>query len=453
MNTQRKPHRRALVALLAVLALLASACGDDSAQDTTESTSTTTEAAPTTDAPEAVPTTDGPDDTEPAPLLATDTGVTESVIRIGVVFPDTAAIGRDPGDLEAKFRSIADAVNDAGGINGRSMELTFRAPNPIDDTAFDAVCVELTEDIEVFAAIGLFPRTTADCYAAINDTIVINTFAITAEQRGGYTAAGITIVPEPARLVDARIAALIDGGVLAPDMRVAVVGGEAAQPQHEAYVAALGAAGIDVVSDTIVMADGQDLLDLEDEMRTLTEVWVASGAEAVVASGALLSQALLIGYNSGSIDLPMILPEGTGVTPSLLQDQQGLDLTPFELATALVEGDDQATKYETGADGVRECVDNFEAASGEEVALDESRNNLGPTIVACQVFDIFVAVATAAGVDLTTESFAAAAEAFGTIEVTDLASASLGPDKFDLNDSVGVVGEFNAERVQFEPAA
>ena len=73
--------------------------------------------------------------------------------------------------------------------------------------------------------------------------------------------------------------------------------------------------------------------------------------------------------------------------------------------------------------------------------------------MACQVFDIFVQVATAAGPELTTESFRAAAEGFGPIEVTDLGSASLGPDKFDLDDGVGVVGRFNAERVQFEPAA
>jgi hypothetical protein len=457
MHIEQKSRRRRMIALVAALALFAAACGDDDGQDVdtqgTENpdTAQATTTSPSPDTTEAPSTTDAPDEPEPVELTATDIGVTESAIRIGVVFPDTAAIGRDPGDLEAKFRSIADAVNGAGGINGRSIEMTFRAPNPLDDVGYDAACVELTEDIEVFAAIGLFPRTNADCYAAINDTIVVNTFAITAEQSNSYTAPGITIVAEPARLIDARIQALIDGGVLSSGMPVAVVGGDAGRPQHEAYIAGLEAAGLDVVADTIVLADGTDLLALDDEMRTLTEVWVASGAEAVVASSALISQAILIGYNSGNIDLPMVLPEGTGVNPSLLQEQQGLDLAPFELATVLADGDDQATKYETGADGVRECVDAFEAASGEDVALDESRNNLGPTVVACQVFDIFVAVATAAGVDLTTESFAAAAEAFGPIDVTDLASASLGPDKFDLNDAVGVIAEFNPERVQFEP--
>lgn len=457
MHTEGTPTRlRWAAALLAAFVLVASGCGDDSSDLETRPDSTTTRQP--ADEPET-PDDEGGDDgaavpaepDEPVPLTATDTGVTESVIRIGAVFPDTALIGRDPGDLEAKFQSIADAVNAAGGVNGRSIELFFRTANPLDDIAFDAVCVELTADIEVFAAIGLFPRATADCYATLNDTIVISTFAITEEQMAGYTAPGLTIVAHPARLVEARVAALVDAGVLAEGAQIALHGADQARDAHERYLAALEAAGIAVVADTVGLQTGEDLTALQAEMQTFTQVWEASGAEAVMASTALNSQAVLIGYNKAGIDLPILLPEGTGVNPSLLRDRLGLDLAPLTLATALVGGADQATKYEAGTDGVRECVDAFEAASGEGVALDESRNNLGPTIVACQVFDIFVQVAEAAGAELTTESFTAAAEAFGPIEVTDLAEASLGPGKFDLADSVGVVAEFDPETVQFEP--
>jgi branched-chain amino acid transport system substrate-binding protein len=455
MHDQRPRHARRVAAFLAVVALVAAACGDDAGDTDERGDSTTTtgvvvdEPGPDDDAGSDDPGPATPD--EPVALTATDTGVTESVIRLGAVFPDTSLLGRDPGDVEAKFRTIADAINETGGINGRTIELTFRSVNPIDDAAFDATCVELTEDVGVFAAIGLFPRSSADCYAQLNDTIVISTFAITPEQMAGYTAPGITTNAHPARLVEQRIAALVEGGVLADGMAVAVVGGAAGVPQHEQYIAALESAGLDVVADSIVTGDGQDLLALTQEMSRFTEVWKSSGAEVVVASAALLSQALVIGYNEGNIELPIVLPEGTGVAPSLLQDQQGLDLAPLALATALVGGDDQPTKYETGADGVRECVDAFEAASDEDVALDESRNNLAPTIVACQVFDVFVQVADAVGPALTTEAFAAAVEAFGSIEVTDLVAASLGPGKWDLDDTVGVIAEFDADAVQFQP--
>ncbi|MGI9604101.1 MAG: hypothetical protein ACR2QE_19625 [Acidimicrobiales bacterium] len=464
----RRPKRRHMVQMatvLTVLALVAASCTSDSDETgaTDDSATTSSQAAETTTpVVEGEPDTDTGDDAgsqdaeptesdEPVELTATDTGVTESVIRVGAVMPDIEVIGRDPGDVEAKFQTIADAINAEGGINGRTIELTFRAPNPLEDAGFDATCIELTEDLEVFAAIGLFPRTNADCYAARNDTIVVSTFEISADQMATYTAPGITITAHGSRLVDARIAALIDGGVLAEGSKVALHGTDQARDAHEQYIAALEAAGIEVVADTVGLETGQDLLALEAEMQIFTEVWQSSGAEAVMASTALGSQAILIGYNNSGIDLPILLPEDTGVNPSLMQTELGLDLTPFELATALVGGADQATKYETGQDGVRECVDAFETASGEEVALDESRNNLGPTVIACQAFDIFTQIAEAAGPELTTESYAAAAEAFGPIEVTDLAEASLAPGKFDLDDSVGVIAEFNPETVQFEP--
>ena len=342
-------------------------------------------------------------------------------------FPDTSLIARDPGDIEAKFRTIADRINEAGGINGRTIDLTVRLTNPLDDGDFEAVCVELTEDIGVFAALGTFLRTTADCYAGLNDTIVISTFGITADQMAGYTAPGITLGAIPERLIDDRIQLLLDEGVLTEGMPVAVVGGTQGAEQQRQYVEALGAAGVEVVADTLILGDGNDLLALNDELARLTEVWKSSGAEAVVGSAGLVSQSLLIAYNQTDIDLPMILPQGTAVNPSLMRDQQGLDLAPFELATALVEGDSQAQKYETGADGVRKCVDAFQEASGEEVALDESRNNLGVTIIACQVFDIFVPIAEAAGVNLTTETFREAAEAFGPIEVDRCCRGIAGP--------------------------
>jgi ABC-type branched-subunit amino acid transport system substrate-binding protein len=445
-------YRSIVVVCATVLALLTASCSSTEESTTTTVTGETT-AATTGDAPS--PTSDAPTDPSsetvtPGPLTATDTGVTESVIRIGAVFPDTTVIGNTPGDIEAKFQTIADALNEAGGINGRTIELHTAVPNPLEDAAFDAACVELTQDVEVFAVIGIFVRTTADCYGARNDTIVISTFAITEEQMASYTAPGITTVAHPSRLLEGRVAALIDSGTLAAGSKIAVHGGVATEAAHDQYVAALEAAGVEVVANTLAVGDGQDLTALQAEMEIFAERWQSVEAEAVLATSPLIAQQLLIAYNGTDVDLPMLLPEGTGVAPSLLEQQLGIGVAPFELATALVDGADQPTKYANGLEGVTECVDAFEAASGEDVALDESSDNLAPTIAACQLFDIFTAIATAAGPNLTTESFTEAAEALGPIDVTDLSAASLGPGKFDLSDSVGVLAEFNSERADFE---
>lgn len=467
-------RRVAPLAALVVLSLLAAACGgsdDDTTAGVVGASATTAPAEPGPSGQEEgeqEPSDSQPSGQEEGPqpddtagngatvgetvLSATDKGVTESVIRLGAVFPDITLIGRDPGDLEAKFQSIADQINEAGGINGRNIELYFRAANPLDDIEFEAVCVELTQDLEVFAVIGLFPRGTADCYGAVYDTPVISTFEITAEQLESYRATGLTTVANPSRLVDVRVGTLLDAGVLTEGSKVVLHGLEQARAAHEDYKVALEAAGIDVVADTVGVQTGQDLLALGSEMQVIAEVWQSSGADAVVASAALGAQPILVAYNQSGVELPIVLPEGTGVAPSLLQSEMGLDLSPFELATALIGGAPQAAKYEADIDGVTACVDAFEAASGEEVALDESRNNLAPTIVACQLFDIFTAIATGVGPELTRDSFASTAESFGPIEVTDLSQASIGPGKFDLDDSAGVVATFNPETVQFEVA-
>ncbi|MEM7140764.1 MAG: ABC transporter substrate-binding protein [Actinomycetota bacterium] len=439
------------------LALIAAACGDDGGDDV--ATPRTTDTAPpeqSTTLPADTPVDEGDDDdgeTEPASLTASEVGVTESAIRIGVVMPDTSFLERDPGDIEAKSQVIVDEINAAGGINGRTIELYFRPVHPLEDDTYDLACVELVEDVRVFAVLGLFPRSTADCYARINDTPVVNTFAITEADLENFTAPAISLIGQPARLAGERVRTLIDAGALSPDTPIAVHGVNIGLDQHQDYLDALDAAGIEVVADTIGTEDGQDFLALENELLTLSEVWLSSGAEALFASSDLNAQSFVIAYNLTTIDLPMVLPDGVSVPPSLLADALGLDLAPFELATALVDGEDAVTKYEQGIHGVTACVDRFQQSSGEVVALDGSRDNLEETIIACQLFDMFVPIAEAAGVDLTHESFVAAAEAFGPIEITDIAAASIGPGKLDLNDSVGVVGAFNAESVDFEPVA
>ena len=441
---------RTWLVVLLVMALGAAACGDDSSDESTDEGEPTEE---TIDDEVEEPTEDETEEDvedEPVELTATDVGVTESVIHLGAVFPDTTQIAQDPGDLKAKFQTIADAINEAGGINGRMIELHWRSPNPLLDNDWDRVCTELTEDVGVFAAIGLFVRTNADCYAGLHDTIVVSTFGIADESRASYTAPGLSLVARASRLVEPRVQALIDGGALAAGDKVAVLGSDLAQASQTAYVEALEAAGVEVVVETVLTADGNDQLAVEGEMQVFVEAWRSNGAEAVLASTALLSQALLMGYNRTGADLPMLLPEGLGVPPATLQEQRGLDLAPFQYAVSL--GDEsQATKYETGVEGVTDCVDAFQEASGEVVALDESRDNLPATVVACQAFDIFTAIATAAGPELTTESFAAAADAYGEIEITDVSEASVGADKYDLSDSVGVITRFNPETVQFEP--
>jgi hypothetical protein len=441
---------RPVVAAFAVLLLIASACSDDDgsvvAAPEDETTTSAAEADDTTTPAESDDTADDAGDDEPMELFASDTGVTAETIKIGAVFPDTTTIGREPGDIEAKWQVAVDAVNAAGGINGRMLELVFDLYAPIGDVEIERLCTEHVEDEEVFATIGLFLRESVLCWTDIGDTIAINTFPVTPEQIERSSAPLISVDALSSRLVEDKIETLIEAGHLEPGAMVAVLGVIGDEELHELYITALEERGIDVVSKTLRTTEN-DLAGGQAEMDLIGQRWIADGAEIILGSVPESGMDIVRPYTTAGLELLMLLPENTHVTPSLIQEFTGNDLSAFDFAVALIGDVDNAQLYERDEAGVRECVDRFETATGEVVSLDTAAgagDNLDPTVMACQSVKIFTLVAAAAGVDLTTESFAAAAEAFGPIEVTGVLAGSLGPDKFDVSDTPAEIATFDA---------
>lgn len=144
-----KRQSRIAVALLAGASLLVAACGGDDGGSTTEAPSASE--APSTEAP----TTEAPE----APT-ASDIGITESTISIGVAVADLEAVravmpGVVPETLTTdhlfdRWKVFADDINEAGGINGRTIELVRLVWNPLDQTSFDALCAAATIDNDIF---------------------------------------------------------------------------------------------------------------------------------------------------------------------------------------------------------------------------------------------------------------------------------------------------------------
>ena len=149
-----KKQSRIAVALFAGASLILAACGGDDGGDTTEAppaSEAPTSEAPSTEAPAEEPT-------------ASDVGVTETTISIGVAVADLEAVravmpGVVPETLTTdhlfdRWKVFADDINEAGGINGRTIELVRLVWNPLDQTSFDALCAEATIDNELFAMVN-----------------------------------------------------------------------------------------------------------------------------------------------------------------------------------------------------------------------------------------------------------------------------------------------------------
>ncbi len=367
------------------------------------------------------------------------------------MFPDLSVLNRQPGDIEAKFQVAIDAVNEAGGINGRQLEMVFSLYHPLLNVEIDALCVSNVDDEQVFAVVGILIRESALCYTELNDTIAVNTFAISPEQFERSRAPLIGVDPIPTRLVEVNIDTLIDTGHLSAGMQIAVHGIASKEGLHNDYVAVLEDRGIEVVSNTLRTIDN-DIAGAEAEIQVLAERWAADNAEVILGSAPESAQDIIAFYDSAGLDMPILLPEDTHVSLSLIQETLGYDLSVFHNAVALLRETDDATAYQENIAGVADCVDRFQEATGEVVDVDPSTDgmdNLGPTIGACQAIDIFAAIAQAAGPELTTESFGAAAENYGPIQVTGVPLGSLGPGKFDISDAPAELGRYDPDTLAF----
>ncbi|MEM7139399.1 MAG: hypothetical protein AAF548_00090 [Actinomycetota bacterium] len=437
-----------------VLALLATACGDDGdTAATNDATPTTIETvaddAATVD--DSVPESDAGDD-EPVTLTASEKGVTAEVIRLGVLFPDLSVIGTDNGDLEAKFQVPIDEINANGGINGRQIELHFEGVNPLDDIEFDEKCTSLTQDVEVFAAIGVFLRDQVLCFVEINETIAINHFEATTEHVERARVPMVVVPARADRLVELNTAALIDNGILAAGDRVAIHGIAGSEDLHEQFRAELEASSVVVVSDT-VMQNGGDLAAIVADMAVFAEKWAADGADAVIATVNAAAGPIFSGVESTGLDIDVILPNGLDRPPNVLRQALGVG-DSFDQGVALIADESSVPQWAADVNGVRECAARFEAATGETIYTtengDEPLENLGPSMVACELVDLFAALATEAGPDLTYESFQAAMDSIGEFSITGVSAGSLGPGKADYSDSLPGVARYNPDTDSFE---
>ena len=168
-----------------------------------ESASTTVKAAETTVAPAATTTastaapaaTDAPETTVAdtvAPTEAPETtaadpfagvtgdapGVTDTSVKIGVGYVDFEALAKTGlafkiGDVKGAWQAEADAINAAGGINGRKIELVFAAIDPSSPAPAEEACVKLTEDDDVFIQTGFFLGDKVLCPVSVHSTAVI----------------------------------------------------------------------------------------------------------------------------------------------------------------------------------------------------------------------------------------------------------------------------------------
>ena len=108
-------------------------------------------------------------------------GVTAGTIKVGVTYPDVAAIKNlinvDPGNYQVAYTALFNQINAKGGIDGRKISPVFAAVDPLGTAGAATACTQLTEDDKVFAVLGFFQAVDTACYLTTHTTPIVGVFA------------------------------------------------------------------------------------------------------------------------------------------------------------------------------------------------------------------------------------------------------------------------------------
>lgn len=463
-------------ALLGAATIGMAACSvstGDSASDTTEPPATTGP-APTTGAAAtpppssaSAPSTDGttapgttPTTSSPEPTTTTSSvpvrGVTPDSIKLGIAPIDADAVreqfGVDLGHLpDGTFDAFAQAVNAAGGINGRRVEIAVRPFLPVGTESSEAACRELIEDEQVYAVSGLFLGDNGLCVTETYATPYFALFGLTAERQARSAAPFLSMEGDA---LGATTQAVIDSGAL-DGRRVAVFSDSA---MAEADVAAhivepARAAGLDVVSVAQLPASG-DLVQAASDIDLIFQRFQADGADAiVVAAGA-------------SVFLPAL--ERTDWEPQLVftngqfTGDGGLDgfgLTDYSELDGSIAVSMSLLSDDLAADPLmQECLDTVNEYTGSDYTITdiypaelqpESRE-IGMLPGACQLWAMTTTVLEQAGDRLAPDALTAALDDVGTFAVPGYAAADLSSTDWGAVDTVRV-WTFDVAQQRFVP--
>ena len=472
----RKGFRRGLKSWFAaafVAALLASACGggndDDGDAGAPQPTAAAPDSAdtggeaepapaePESDEPEPAPTQEEPAEAEapapteapeptpeptPEPIVLTDSfrGVTSESILIGHTYVDFERLRTDFGldlpyeNFGESFLALVDWYNEQGGVLGRRLEAVSEAYWPVGSADAEALCLKLTEDVEVFAVLGGFTGSGSagvnTCITEIHETILVGGLPSQSEAEaagGRWVIAPISLERRNSAFVSVlEQTGRIDD--LGPIMVIAITG---AQPGLvDSTVELLKAAGAEVPVVAKAAYTG-DTIATQGEMDVFLERGRVEGVEAIMLIGESPTRDAQLFANAP--DMVYLVPNGDRISTWEQEPPEGLSPETVVLTGRTFPD------YPVDDPRIQQCIEVVEAATGVEIVPPDQQAEGDPDywpamFNACRDLAIFVQIAEAAGPDLTNESWVDALGRVPDLSVPGYGFVSIRPDKIDAND-------------------
>lgn len=359
-----------------------------------------------------------------APSSAAATGVTARTIRVGITYPDLAAIRQivniDQGDYRVAYTTVIDQINAAGGIDGRKLVPYFAAVNPIGTDPAAQACTQLTEDDHVFVAVGFFQNDDALCYVHTHDTPVIGP-PLTASQEAQADAPWFSPTLGTAKVAVKLLSALSAQGAFA-GQRVAVIADANDQSEmNQIVLPELRTLKVDVVQTGVDDAPANDIQASYQRDQLIAQKFQSVGATLVVAvgnAGESWPKALQVNHSGY---LPRIVATDANPILAYAGDKSGNSPAVLKGAITGTSAAPPAVTWDEPA--MRKCVKSIQQAEPSAVINNPATaSSSTPTtwvsaISACQYVPLLADILRAAGRDLTAASFQRAGDNLGSVSI------------------------------------
>ena len=358
-------------------------------------------------------------------------GDAAETIRLGVAIPDIEAFARinkafDVGDQEAQINAPFDAWRDQGilPINGRDVELVVRRYNILNADDKLAVCRAFAQDDEVFAVVaGRSFSEGSTCLAERFQIPVIDTDGVVRSDYERGAPYLFTVRPGLNENFVALARWASENGFL--DGAVGLFWESRLEEAVNDLKAELSALDVDLASE--ISASGEGIGTPQDKVAM--QKFQADGVEVALP---------LVG--GSSMIAILTFAEDQGYRPQYLSTDYGThtaDVATGPYPAEQFEGMHAITVFRVGeiaadmelTDATTECLDNYEAFTGETVERSFPETGVWTNILLmCDLASIVRAGMENAGDELTKESFVAGLEAIDGLELAGHGNVTYGPD-------------------------
>jgi len=432
---------RSAVAVLLVATLVLSACSDDKKE------------ASTTGSGPAAASSD-------APLTDSFRGVKAATIKIAFVVVDFKCleqfIDNNQGDDEKIIKVFVDDMNKKGGIGGRQIEYVFRRNCPLKQDEVAATCTELTDDEQVFAVLGVYDTeppgdgTNKLCLSKEKETVQIN--HILKQSVIDQAIPGLLLTPGIAaeRQLNAVLSLLEQEKTLA-GKKIALLADQNSQAGAEPLVTEFAtAAGLQTGSTAVLTITSEETTAAQAQLDSFIEKWKSEGVNALVMAGLSISAKQFVEKIKANIPDMVLIADATEVgTQAKDEVLAGVSPNPYEGMFA-ASGPSAIDNFNSA--GLQACIKIYEETTGEKV-LSPVELGQGETGVGapkreevyigiqdrCAELSMLKQIAEKAGPNLTNDTWIAAVNSFGKIELPNTPFASLKEGKYDADDAFRLV--------------